>query len=82
MQRLRTTAPVKEEWCRRLGELHRDHGELLDLPTVEIGRQDEPSPEMRRKGGKQGLCGGAADRRGQEAGGGGGTDNRSQGVFL
>jgi hypothetical protein len=34
-QRQRTMAPVKEGWCRRLGELHRDHRELLDTPMVE-----------------------------------------------
>jgi hypothetical protein len=62
---------VKEERCRRLGELHRDHGELPDLPIVENGRQDEPSPKMRKKGGKQELCGGATDQRKQEVGGGG-----------
>jgi hypothetical protein len=35
------------------------------------------SPAVTKRG-KQGM-GGAADRRGQEAGGDGGTDNRSQG---
>jgi hypothetical protein len=37
---------------RRSGseELRRDLGELLDLPTEENDRQDEPSPEMRKRG--------------------------------
>jgi hypothetical protein len=51
-------------------ELRRDHGELLDLPLEENSRQDEPSPEMRKRG-KQRLCGGGFTEGGGGAAPGG-----------
>jgi hypothetical protein len=50
MQQRRATALVKEGWCRRLGELHRDHRELLDTPMVEEERRGEPAMARRPRG--------------------------------
>jgi hypothetical protein len=68
-QQQRAVAPVKEGRCHQLGELHRDHGELLDLPTEENDQQDEPSLEMRKKGENRGLAA-AAYRRWRRGGAG------------
>jgi hypothetical protein len=49
-QRWRAAALMKEGWCRRLGELHRDHGELLDTPMVEEERRGELAMATRSRG--------------------------------